>query len=111
MADLNQLQEAMAATLKSMAEDLLQKGQTIETLKQQRSTEEEEFNRLFQSFLSLTGQKVDTVNNIVNTGPVSLDKNIQQSQAEVQNILKTQQAAMQQANPPQVKMPAAQPKP
>ena len=105
MADLQQLQDAMAATLKSMAEDLLQKSQNIETLKQQRTTEEDEFNRLFQSFLSLTGQKVDTVNNIVNTGPVSVNNSIQQSQAEVQNILKTQQAAMQQANPPQVKMP------
>ena len=104
MADLKQLQDAMATTLKGMAEDLLKKGQSIEDLKNQRSAEESDFNRLFQSFLSLTGQPTDTAHNVVNTGPVSIDRNIQQSQAEVQNILKTQQAAMQQANPPAVKM-------
>ncbi len=108
MADLKQLQDAMLVTLDNMGTALQKKEKSIEILRDQLKQETSEFDRLFQSFLSLTGQKetpytygIDKIDHL----PVD----IQHTQQQVQDILKTQQRVMQQANPPQVKMPKAPP--
>ncbi len=98
MADLKQLEEAMLTVLQNMGEKLKESEQAIETLKQKRAANLNDFHRLFQSFLSLVGQQQNTL-------PSLPQVNVQQTPEQIQAILKTQQAAMQQANPPQVKMP------
>lgn len=105
MADLKQLQEAMASTIKNMAEGILKKDQDIKKKQQEIEAETAEFDRLFASFLSLTGQSEKSAKNLEALSRLDVNKSIEQTQQHTQTILKNQQVAMQQANPSVVKMP------
>jgi uncharacterized protein YoxC len=81
---LEEMQATLAKTLKRLAEDLQNKTTQLQALQHDIEESSQEFQRLFQSFLTLMGQE-------------SLPPNILTQKTPLEEILKQQQKELQKA--------------